>query len=163
MNKLGFLFFFLLAIGFSKSVVIDGVDISDIYDKVAIASQGMTNNNEFKCYKDLVKYRSQIINEIVQMINDVKKGYDLALVGAIHSFTLSFYGGFMTNCRIGDIIAQAMGFIKPEGIFYLGNNMVQNSQTLQVIADEFVRASNLNGKLIAVGKMVKLITGFYVD
>ena len=45
MNKLGLLVCFLLAINFSQSEVVDGVDIDDVYDKATVVSKGLAKNN----------------------------------------------------------------------------------------------------------------------
>ena len=162
MNKLGLLVCFLLAINFSQSEVVDGVDIDDVYDKATVVSKGLAKNNEYKCYRDLVKYRNQIIQQIVGIIKDLKNGKKWSSILLSRGIAFLFFGDFTSNCRVGDLGTEAMEFVEPTGIYRLGSNMVGNSQTLQTYADEFVRASNLDGKLIAVGKMLKLITGLWV-
>ena len=122
----------------------------------------MAKNNEYKCYRDLVKYRNQIIQQIVGIIKDLKNGKKWSSILLSRGIAFLFFGDFTSNCRVADLGTEAMEFIEPTGIYRLGSNMVGNSQILQTYADEFVRASNLDGKLIAVGKMLKLITGLWV-
>ena len=163
MNKLGLLVCFLLAINFSQSTIVDGVDIDDVYDKATVVAKGLANNNEYKCFNILKRKRSTILNEIVKIIGEFKNGDNWTKIAGKHFLFLIINNDFTTNCRVSEIAAAAMELIEPTGIYRLGSNMVGNSQTLQAYADEFVRANNLDGKLIAAGKMIKLITGLYVE
>ena len=162
MNKLVLFLCFLLAINFSQSVVVDGVDIDDVYDKATVVAKGLANSNEYKCYSILRSKRSAILSEIVKIINDFKSGDNWTTIATKHFIFLLFNDDFTSKCRVSQIAAEAMDFITPDGIYRLGSNMVGNSQTLQTYADEFVRANNLDGKLIAAGKMLKLVTGLWV-
>ena len=162
MNKLVLFLCFLLAINFSQSVVIDGVDIDDVYDKATVVAKGLAKSNEYKCYSILKSKRSAILREIVEIINDFKSGDNWTSIAGKHFLFLLINNDFTSKCRVSEIAAEAMDFITPNGIYRLGSNMVGNSQTLQTYADEFVRANNLDGKLIAAGKMLKLVTGLWV-
>ena len=162
MNKLVLFLCFLLAINFSQSVVVDGVDIDDVYDKATVVAKGLAKSNEYKCYSILKRKRSAILSEIVKIINDFKSGDNWTTIATKHFIFLLINDDFTSKCRVSQIAAEAMDFITPNGIYTLGSNMVGNSQTLQTYADEFVRANNLDGKLIAAGKMLKLVTGLWV-
>ena len=66
MNKLGLLFCFLLAISYVQSEEIDGLNVTDLYDKLISVTKGMAETNEYKCSNNLRNNRNTIMQQLKQ-------------------------------------------------------------------------------------------------
>ena len=79
------------------------------------------------------------------------------LIGA--GLKLFMIDGFATDCNLQSIMDIAPKITKAEGIRNMGNNMINNANELETIFKEFTNASDLDGKLIVIGKIIRKITG----
>ena len=159
MNKLGLFLCFLLAISYTQSEVIDGLDINELYDKFTIIAKGMAETTEYKCANSLINNKAKILPEVENIMKSLNNEQELMskLIGA--GLKLFMIDGFATDCNLQSIMEIAPKITKAEGIRNMGNNMINNADELETIFKEFTNASDLDGKLIVIGKIIRKITG----
>ena len=159
MNKLGLFFCFLLAISYTQSAEIDGIDVNELYDKFIIIARGLADNNEYKCSNILLNNKNKILPRVEDIVRNLKNenGLNNALAGA--AAQLGFLSGFVSDCNIVEVISIISTITKADGIKKMGQNMIDNASELENLFKEYTAAPDKDGKLMVIGKIVRKITG----
>ena len=159
MNKLGLFFCFLLAISYTQSEVIDGIDVNELYDKFVIIARGLADNNEYKCSNILLNNKNKILPRVEDIVRNLKNenGLTNALAGAAGQ--LGLLSGFVSDCNIVEVISIISTITKADGIKKMGQNMIDNATELEGLFKDFTAATTEEGKLIVIGKIIRKITG----
>ena len=89
----------------------------------------------------------------------LRKKVDLnsALLGS--AAQLIFVEDFSSICNIGKIIGILTEITKAEGIKKMGQNMINNASELENLFNEILKATDNDGRLMVVGKIIRDITG----
>ena len=162
MNKLGLLLCFLLAFSYSKSEDIDGIDPSMVYDQLISVTKGMAQTNEYKCSNTLKNNRDKIFPKFESIIKSLKNENDF--MSELFKSGLSLLTVIEPkDCNLYDIIAKFPNLLKAEGIKDMGKNMMNHAGEIEGLINEFKKATDKEGKLIATGKIIKVITGIFVN
>ena len=159
MNKLGLFFCFLLAICYVQTEVIDGLDINELYDKFTIIAKGMAETTEYKCSNALIKHKTTILPVVEDIMKSLKNEQELMNKLITASFKLLALQEFIEGCKINEVIQILPNLLKADGIKTMGQNMINNAGELENLFKEFTGASDIEGKNIAIGKIVRKITG----
>ena len=156
MNKFVLFLCFLLAIDYTKSEVIDGIDVTELFENFLKIAKGLTDNNEYKCTNILINNKEKLIKAAEDML---RKKVDLnsALLGS--AAQLIFVEDFSSICNIGKIIGIVTEITKAEGIKKMGQNMINNASELENLFNEILKATDNDGRLMVVGKIIRYITG----
>ena len=159
MNKLGLFFCFLLAISYVQTQVVDGLDIDVLYDKFVGIAKGMAETTEYKCSNTLQTHKTTIR----PVVEDIMKslGNQQELMGKIVSagLKLLMIEGLADNCNLGKVLEIIPKITKAEGIRNMGQNMVDYATDIEALFKEFSEAADAEGKNIAIGKIIRKITG----
>ena len=162
MNKLGLLLCFLLTFSYSKSEDIDGIDASMVYDQLISVTKGMAQTTEYKCSNTLKNNRDKIFPKFESIIKSLKNENDFLnelFTSAIQLFTVMD----PKDCNLYDIIAKFPNLLKAKGIEDMGKNMIDHASEIEGLINEFKKATDKEGKLIATGKIIRVITGIFVN
>ena len=159
MNKFGLFLCFILAIGYAQSSIIDGIDMNDFYEKFIQISKGMSDSNSYKCASTLARHKTKVLEMVEKVVKDVKGGKSLTDALISNAIGLVFLDGFSTDCNVSSIISIAPELLKVKGIQTVGSNLVKNASDIENYIDEFMKAENLDGKLLAIGKIIRAATG----
>ena len=79
------------------------------------------------------------------------------IIGA--GIKLLMVNGLTDNCNLAKIMEIVPKISKAEGIRNMGQNMIDNADDLENIFKEFKQASDLDGKLMVIGKIIRKIVG----
>ena len=159
MNKLGLFLCFLLAISYAQTEVIDGLDVNELYDKFTIIAKGMAETTEYKCSNILISKKAKILPVVEDILKSLKNEQEL--MGKIISggLKLIMIEGLPENCNLNKVMEVLPTISKAAGITKMGQNMIDNASNLETLFKEFTAASNIDGKLMVVGKIVAKIVG----
>ena len=159
MNKLALFWCFFLAIGYTESEVIDGLDVTDLYDKFIIVARGMADNNEYKCSNHLENHRAKILPKVENIIRNLKdtSGIATELIG--FAIQLSMIEGFVTDCNIKELVSTVLTITTADGIKKMGQNMIDNASALEGLIQELTAATNQDTRLLVIGKIIRKVTG----
>ena len=159
MNKLGLFVCFLLAISYAQTEVIDGIDVNELYDKFTIIAKGMAETTEYKCSNTLITHKGTILPVIEDIMKSLKNEQELAGKIVTAGLKLFMIEGLADNCNLGKALEIIPKLLKADGIRSMGQNMIDNAADLENLFKEFTQASDIEGKNIAIGKIVRKITG----
>ena len=95
MNKLGLIFCFLFVISYIQT---KETNETIIFGMIVNITQGMTDNNEYKCTNILKNNREKLLNVTMAFINNASDLSSALFAGAAE---LLFVRGFATNCNVG--------------------------------------------------------------
>ena len=161
MNKFGLLLCFLLAFNYSQAALPE-IDIGQIYDYIVVVIKGMTDSSDYKCVNTLTKNKETIVNEIKAAIQEIKNGADIKSTLISHGMKLMTVDGLMTNCKLMDLVMNYSKYLKASYFQQVGYNLVQHSTEIEALIQEIIK-SNIEGKLLAVGKIIRIVTGLTVS
>ena len=162
MNKLGLLIC-LIAISFTtQKINLQDIDIPALYDKVVYIAKGMCENTEYKCSNNLVKNKEALLKIINDAIEDYNKGTGLVELLAKYAIKLYLVKDFMTDCKVAEIGAKVVTLTTEKGLKDLGYNIIEYTTDIINHIGEFKNAADLNDKLVAAGKILKVLLGIAV-
>ena len=160
MNKFGILLCFLLAFNYSTAAL-PQIDIDQMYDWFVIVIKGMASSTEYKCANTLIQNKETIVKEIKAAIEEIKNGASVKTALMTHGLKLMGVPGLITNCKVMEIVGNIDKYFKAAYIQQIGYNLVQHSTEIESLIQEIIK-SDVEGKLLAVGKMIRTVTGFEV-
>ena len=159
MNKLGLFLCFLLAISYTQSEVIDGIDVNELYDKFTNIAKGLADNTEYKCSNLLINNKNKVLPKVEEVVRNLKDTNALPNALAGFALQLSMIDGFISDCNIASVVNIILTITKAEGIKQMGQNMIDNATELEGLFKDFTAATTEEGKLIVIGKIIRKITG----
>ena len=158
MKKFGFLFFVLLAISYTQSEEIDGIDVNALYDNFTIIAKGMAETNASKCSNILIAHKKTLYRVIEAIIKNFNKQEKLEKILTAAALPLLMIPRIVEDCNIKSIIQTVPNLLKAEGIKQMGQNIIDNATELENLFKELFEATD-DGKLIVIGKIIRKITG----
>ena len=161
MNKFGILLCFLLAFNYSTAALPE-MDVGQIYDYFVVVIKGMASTTEYKCANTLIENKDKIVAEIKAAIEEIKNGANIKSTLISHGIKLMTVPNLLTNCKIMEIVSNIDKYFKAAYIQQVGYNLVQHSTEIESLIQEIIKSDGIEGKLLAVGKMIRIITGFEV-
>ena len=161
MNKLELFFCLLLVISFTQTEEIDEYNVTELYDKFTIIAKGMAETNETKCSYILINYRKTIfpvVKAVFENFNDKEKLNKIFTAAAL---PLMMIPNIVKDCNLNKIIDTLPKFInlKADEIKNIGQTVIDHADELEQIVKEFFGSTEIEGKYIAAGKIIRIITG----
>ena len=156
MNKFGILFCFLLA--FANSAVIDGIDVSDLYDKLVYVARGMTTTTEYRCVNNLLRNRATLLSIIEGGMAQVKAGKSINDAVKAQEVNVKKISGIEEDCNAKFVMEVIPIVASKEGFDFIGGKLMSNSNEISALINQFTAASDLNGKLEIVGRILSILT-----
>ncbi len=158
MNKVELFLCFLLAISYTQSEMIDGIDVDEVYGKLIIITKGMAETAESKCSNTLKDNKDLILPIVKDVIRNLKNTEELQNILKREAFKLFNIPNIITDCRIGNIISFVLNLLKPEGIREFGFNIKNNVNPLSCLLKAYFEASDKEEKLFVLGQIIRIIT-----
>ena len=152
-----FLFLFIYQLSSNKKK--DEIDINELYNKIINIAKGMDYNTEYKCSNTLINHKKTLYPYIEGIIKNIQNQEELEKIMNAETLTLLTIPAFEEYCNINLIIQTVPNLVKAGGIKKLGLNMIDNAIELANLFKEFIAASDTEGKLIVIGKIIQKITG----
>ena len=163
MKKFELFFCFLLAISYTQSEVIDGIDVDELYDKLINFAKGMAKTNEYKCSNILTTHRTAIYPYVVDIIKNLKNPEKLEEIFDTSNIKLWNVDGLRDNCSI-DLIKDFLANItQPARIGNLADNIISNAEPISKLLNEYLENTDKDGKLIIIGKIIRIVTGISLN
>ena len=159
MNKLGLFFCLLLTISSTHSEEIKDFNITKFQDEFIIISKGMAETTEYKCSNTLINHKKTIFPVVKAVIENFNNKEELEKILAAAAFPLMMIPNFIKDCSLDKIINIIPKLRKAEGIKMIGQNMIDNANEIESLYNEFTEAQDLDGQLMAKGKVIRKITG----
>ena len=159
MNKFGLL---LLVLTIGVSVQQTNIDINKLYDKFAILVRGLANAEDYKCSATLVSKKEQMLGIINKILAEVKAGKKFKDAVYAHLFDFLGVDGLGTNCNLFKVADTFLGLMNEAGIKKIGNNIANNSKAIYGLFNDILTKESLDDKLVAAGKIIKIVTNIYV-
>ena len=156
MNKFGILFCFLLA--FANSAVIDGIDVSDLYDKLVYVARGMTTTTEYRCVNNLLRNRATLLSIIEGGMAQVKAGKSINDAVKAQEVNVKKISGIEEDCNAKFVMEVIPIVASKEGFDFIGGKLMSNSNEISALINQFTATSDLNGKLEIVGRILSILT-----
>ena len=159
MNKfLLFLFFLTIVISVQQT----NIDINKLYDKFAILVRGLANSEDYKCSATLVSKKEQMLGIINKILAEVKAGKKFKDAVYAHLFDFLGVDGLGTNCNLFKVADTFLGLMNEAGVKTIGNNIANNSKAIYGLFNDILTKESLDDKLVAAGKIIKIVTNIYV-
>ena len=158
MSKFG-LVLLLLAISFTQQIELD---ISDLYDKFTILVKGLASSENYECSAVLVNKKTEVLKIINDLIAELKNGKKIKEIGLSYALKLLGVDGLGDKCKALDIGIKVMNLMGEQGIKDIGYKFVNQSADIIKIVTDIIDAPDLDGKLIAGGKLLKILLGISV-
>ena len=162
MNKVGLFICFLLAISFTKSEEIDGIDVDEVYGKLIIITKGMAKTAEYKCSNTLNNKKDEILPVVKDAVRNLKNTEEISNILGTLAVKL-FKTGVLNDCNVINIISFVSNILKPDGIRNLGYNIKNNVNPLSGLLQEYFQASDKERKLFVLGQIIRIITGVSLE
>ena len=159
MNKFGLL---LLVLTIGVSVQQTNIDINKLYDKFAILVRGLANSEDYKCSATLVSKKAEMLGIINKILAEVKAGKKFKDAVYAHLFDFLGVDGLGTNCNLFKVADTFLGLMNEAGIKKIGNNIANNSKAIYGHFNDILTKESLDDKLVAAGKIIKIVTNIYV-
>ena len=159
MNKFGLL---LLVLTIGVSVQQTNIDINKLYDKFAILVRGLANSEDYKCSATLVSKKAEMLGIINKILAEVKAGKKFKDAVYAHLFDFLGVDGLGTNCNLFKVADTLLGLMNEAGIKKIGNNIANNSKAIYGLFNDILTKESLDDKLVAAGKIIKIVTNIYV-
>ena len=159
MNKFGLL---LLVLTIGVSVQQTNIDINKLYDKFAILVRGLANSEDYKCSATLVSKKAEMLGIINKILAEIKAGKKFKDAVYAHLFDFLGVDGLGTNCNLFKVADTLLGLMNEAGIKKIGNNIANNSKAIYGLFNDILTKESLDDKLVAVGKIIKIVTNIYV-
>ena len=159
MNKFGLL---LLVLTIGVSVQQTNIDINKLYDKFAILVRGLANSEDYKCSATLVSKKAEMLGIINKILAEVKAGKKFKDAVYAHLFDFLGVDGLGTNCNLFKVADTFLGLMNEAGIKKIGNNIANNSKAIYGLFNDILTKESLDDKLVAAGKIIKIVTNIYV-
>ena len=158
MNKFG-LILLLLAISFCQAEIDTQIDINAIYDYLVIVAKGFSTTNNYQCSAVLNSKKTEILDIINQLLTEIENGKKLSDLAFSYGLKLLAVDGMGDKCKALDVIAKLLALITQQGIKDTGYRIINNSGNIYNAVTEFRDAADLNGKLVAAGKIIRYSIG----
>ena len=158
MNRFGILIC-LLFISFTQQI---DLDIDLLYDKFAIITKGLATTDKYQCSGVLVNQKSQILPIIKGILDDLKSGKEFKDIALSHGLKLLGVEGLSDKCKVYEVVGKVLNLITEDGIKEIGYNTVNNSSDIYKLINELINAPDLDGKLEALGKILRILSGIEV-
>ena len=159
MNKFGLL---LLVLTIGVSVQQTNIDINKLYDKFAILVRGLANSEDYKCSATLVSKKAEMLGIINKILAEIKAGKKFKDAVYAHLFDFLGVDGLGTNCNLFKVADTFLGLMNEAGIKKIGNNIANNSKAIYGLFNDLLTKESLDEKLVAAGKIIKIVTNIYV-
>ena len=159
MNKFGLL---LLVLTIGVSVQQTNIDINKLYDKFAILVRGLANSEDYKCSATLVSKKEQMLGIINKILAEVKAGKKFKDAVYAHLFDFLGVDGLGSNCNLLKVANTLLNLMNEAGVKTIGNNIANNSKAIYGLFNDILTKESLDDKLVAVGKIIKIVTNIYV-
>ena len=159
MNKFGLL---LLVLTIGVSVQQTNIDINKLYDKFAILVRGLANSEDYKCSATLVSKKAEMLGIINKILAEIKAGKKFKDAVYAHLFDFLGVDGLGTNCNLFKVADTLLGLMNEAGIKKIGNNIANNSKAIYGLFNDILTKESLDDKLVAAGKIIKIVTNIYV-
>ena len=159
MNKFGLL---LLVLTIGVSVQQTNIDINKLYDKFAILVRGLANSEDYKCSATLVSKKAEMLGIINKILAEVKAGKKF--IDAVKGHLFDFLGvdGLGSNCNLFKVANTLLNLMNEAGVKTIGNNIANNSKAIYGLFNDILTKESLDEKLVAAGKIIKIVTNIYV-
>ena len=158
MNKFGLLLF-LLAITFTQQIDYSDIDIDAIYDKLIIVAKGFSTTGDYQCSAVLNSKKAEILTIVNNMINEIKNGAKFSSIALKYGLKLMGVDGMSTKCKALDLVTKVLALLDKDGIKETGYRIVNNTGSIYNAIQELKDAADLDGKLVAAGKIIRYIFG----
>ena len=122
----------------------------------------MASTTEYKCANTLIQNKDKIVAEIKAAIEEIKNGANIRSTLISHGIKLMTVPNLLTNCKIMEIVSNIDKYFKAAYIQKVGYNLVQHSTEIESLIQEIIKSDGIEGKLLAVGKIISIVTGFEV-
>ena len=159
MNKFGLL---LLVLTIGVSVQQTNIDINKLYDKFAILVRGLANSEDYKCSATLVSKKEQMLGIINKILAEVKAGKKFKDAVYAHLFDFLGVDGLGSNCNLLKVANTLLNLMNEAGVKTIGNNIANNSKAIYGLFNDILTKESLDEKLVAAGKIIKIVTNIYV-
>ena len=164
MNKLGLFFCLLLAISSTQSQEIDGYNITELYDQFIIIAKGMAVTNETKCSNTLINHKKTIFPVVKACLENFNNQQELSNILMAAALPIMMIPNIVKDCsldKIIEILPKFSNFTIAQGFKYIGQIMIDRADEFEKIFNEFFESTETakDGILIAIGKIIRIITG----
>ena len=155
MNKFLLFLCFLLAIGYTQSEVINGMNVTEFFENIIKISEGLTDNTEYNCRNILINNKAKLIKVAEDMLKEDPDLYK-ALLGS--AAQLIFVEDFASHCNIGKIIGNIIEKTKAEGIRKMGQIMIDNANEIEGLLKVIINTTDNDERFKTIGEIIRKIT-----
>ena len=105
------------------------------------------------------KKANKLTNKILAEVKAGKKFID-AVKG--HLFDFLGVDGLGSNCNLFKVANTLLNLMNEAGVKTIGNNIANNSKAIYGLFNDILTKESLDDKLVAAGKIIKIVTNIYV-
>ena len=93
------------------------------------------------------------------MITELKNGAKFSSVALKYGLKLLGVDGMSTKCKAWELVTKVLALLEKDGIKETGYRIVNNTASIYNAIQELKDAPDLDGKLVAAGKIIRYIFG----